>query len=180
MEVKMNHESITEIESLENQLPRWEKWLYLCYGASFTMFVNAIVRSFERSYLNRVFVVSAEELKLMGGSISVPDSVVQHVAASLNAPWWSLVCGGILMAMLFPGVVLSLHSGWRKVSIHKRLNLMLGFFISAWIMLLSLGVQDPHNVADGYNFLLLGSAIAIGVGFWRLRRKQTKAEVIFP
>lgn len=62
----MNHESITEIESLENQLPRWEKWLYLCYGASFTMFVNALVRSVERSYLKGVFVVSAEELKLMG------------------------------------------------------------------------------------------------------------------
>jgi hypothetical protein len=57
---------------------------------------------------------------------------------------------------------------------------MVGFFLSAWVVLLSFGIQDPLNVADGYNFLVLGSAIAIGVGFWRLRRKQTKAEVIFP
>ena len=176
----MDHESITEIESLENQIPRWEKWLYLCYGAAFTMFVNAIIRSVERAYLNRVFVVSAEELKLMGGSISIPDSVVQNIAGSLNAPWWSLVCLGILLAVLFPGLILSFHPGWRKVSIHKRLNLMVGFFLSAWVVLLSFGVQDPLNVANGYNILLLGSAIAIGGAYWRLRRKQTKAEVIFP
>ena len=58
--------------------------------------------------------------------------------------------------------------------------LIVGFFFSAWVVLLALGVQDPLNVPDSYNFLVLGSAIAIGAGYWWLRRKQTKAEVIFP
>ena len=67
----MNPETlIQKIEALEKQLPRWEKWLFVCYGAAFTMFINAMVRLVERSYLKQAFVFTAEELNQMG--ISVP------------------------------------------------------------------------------------------------------------
>ena len=81
---------------------------------------------------------------------------------------------------VFPGLVLSFHPEWRKVSIHKRVNLIVGYFLSTWVVLLSFGIQDPLNIPNAYNFLLLGSAVVIGFEFWWLRRKQTKAEVIFP
>lgn len=178
----MNPEQLTQkIEDLEKQLPRWEKWLFVCYGAAFTMFINAMVRSVERSYLMQAFVFTAEELNQMGtSSISVPESVSASIGYSLSALWWTLVCCIILLATLFPGVLLSVHSEWRKVSINKRLNLIFGFFLASWVVFLSLGAQDLNNAADGYNVLLVGSAIAIGVGYWRLRRKQAGAEEVFP
>jgi hypothetical protein len=148
-ELKMNPEQLTQkIEDLEKQLPHWEKWLFVCYGAAFTFLATVIVKAVEpveRAYL-------------------------------MNALVWIIV----QLATLFPGVLLSVHSEWRKVSINKRLNLIFGFFLTSWVVFLSLGAQDLNNVADGYNVLLVGSAIAIGVGYWRLRRKQAGAEEVFP
>lgn len=184
----MNPETlIQKIEALEKQLPRWEKWLFVCYGAAFTMFINAMVRLVERSYLKQAFVFTAEELNQMG--ISVPvytipapmiPSIFDAISKSLSAPWWTLVCCIILLTTLFPGVLLSVHSEWRKVSINKRLNLIFGFFLASWIVFLSAGAQDPTNAVGSYNFLLIGSAIAIVTGYWWLRRKRATPEEVFP
>jgi hypothetical protein len=178
----MNPEQIIQkIDNLEKQLPHWEKWLLVCYGASFTMFINAMIRLVERSYLNQAFVFTAEELTPMGASGGIiPESVSASIGFSLTAPGWTLVCWFFVLAMLYPGILLSIHSEWRKVRISKRLNLIFGFFLASWVVLLSLGAQDPNNVADGFNFLLIVSAIALGIGYWRSRRKQKSAEETFP
>jgi len=91
-----------------------------------------------------------------------------------------LACYVLLLVAFIPGAFLTLHYLWRKVSIHKRSKFIFGFFISAWIMLLSIGVQDPNNAPDGYNVLVVGLAIAIAGSYWWLHRKRDKAEEVFP
>jgi len=84
------------------------------------------------------------------------------------------------LVTLLPGILLALLPAWRKVPLSKRIKLIFGYFLAAWVVLLSIGVQEPNNVTNGYNFLLIASAIAIGVGYWWLRRKQKEPEEGFP
>jgi hypothetical protein len=178
----MNSEQIIQkVDNLEKQLLAWGKWLFVCYGAASMMFINALIRLVERSYLMQSFVFTPEELEKVGAQSGIiPDSVSQSINFSLMSPWWTLTCGFLLLAMMYPGIMLVIHSGWRTVSLTKRLNLIFGYFIASWIVLLSLGAQDPKNISGGYNLLLFGSAIAIGVGYWRLHKKQFRAEEVFP
>ena len=165
-----------KIERLEAQLPRWEKWLLICYGVAFTFLLTSIIRGVERVYLVKAFfsAVPAE-----GGSF-FNDPIAMNIQMALFAPWWILTFWIILWAMLFPGVLLSIHSTWRKVPLAKRFNLIFGYFISAWFVFLSIGAENPNGAPDGYSILLIGSAIAIGTGYWQLRRKKDKAEEVFP
>lgn len=170
-----------KLEALEAQLPRWEKWLYVCYGASTTMFINALARAAERSYLQDAFDFTAQKLEQTGTSNPfISDPVFNDISHALSAPWWLLACYGLLLAMLIPGAFLALHSPWRKVPIHKRSKLIYGFFISAWLVLLSMGAADPYNVFYDYNYMIIGSAIVIATSYWWLRRKKDRAEEVFP
>jgi hypothetical protein len=172
-----------KIERLEAQLPRWEKWLLICYGMAFTMFVNAVIRGVENAYLNEAFVFTDQEIKAMGPNFSfnnIPVSIYDAFSKSLNAPWWILFVWIFMLVMLLPGILLSIHSGWRKISLAKRFNLIFGYFISAWVVFLSIGAENPNGTPDGYIFLLVASAIAIGTGYWWLRRKKDRAEEVFP
>lgn len=168
------------IEALEKQLPRWEKWLFVCYGAAFTFLATAIVRAVERVYLSEAFFFAIPAGNEMGVSF-IDDPVAMNIQRALIDPWWTLVWVIIQLATLSPGILLAFHSAWRIVPLAKRFNLIFGYFLAAWVVLFSLGVQDPLNASGGYNFLLLGSAIAIGAGYWQLHRKQAGAEEeVFP
>ena len=180
----MENKLAEKIERLEAQLPRWEKWLFICYGMAIIMFVNAIIRGVENMYLNEAFVYTEQEIQAMGPGFTfdnIPPSIYDAVLKSLNAPWWMLLVWVLMLATLYPGVLLSAHSGWRKISLTKRFNLIFGYFISAWVVFLAIWAENLYNPPpDGYILLLFGSAAAIGVGYWQLRRKKDKAEEVFP
>lgn len=179
----MDNKLAEKIERLEAQLPRWEKWLFICYGMAITMFVNAIIRGVENMYLNEAFVYTDQEIKAMGPNFTfdnIPPSIYDAFLKSLSAPWWMLLVWVLMLVMLYPGVLLSAHSGWRKTSFTKRFNLIFGYFISAWVVFLSIGAENPDGIPDGYNILLFISAIAIGVGYWQSRLKKDQAEEVFP
>ena len=173
----MDSKLAEKIERFEAQLPRWEKWLLICYGVTFTFFITAIIRGVEHVYLVKAFSYA---MPAEGGSF-FNDPIAMNIQRALFAPWWILAFWIILLAMLFPGVLLSIHPTWRKVPLAKRFNLIFSYFISAWVVFLSIGAENPTNAApDGYIFLLVASAIAIGTGYWQLRRKRDKAEEVFP
>jgi len=172
----MENKLAEKIERLEAQLPRWEKWLLICYGVAFTFLITTIIRGVERVYLWKAFFST---LPAEGDSF-INDPIAMDIQMALFAPWWILAFWAILLAMLFPGVLLSIHFAWRKVSLAKRFNLIFGYFISAWVVFLSIGAENPNNTPDGYILLLVGSAIAIGTGYWWLRRKKDSAEEVFP
>lgn len=81
---------------------------------------------------------------------------------------------------LTPAAILSFHSTWRKVRLAKRHDLIFGYLLAGWVILLALGAQDPVNVSNGYTVLVIIFLPAIGLGYWWLRRKKDKAEEVFP
>ena len=175
-----------KIERLEAQLPRWEKWLFAAYGAAITMLANSICRVFESSYLFDAFFRSLHKVDFKspafpgGGTPTIfppiTDLVALNIQKALFAPYWHIL-GYILLLLIFvPGALLAVQPVWRKVSLHKRFNLIFGYIFSDWLILLSLGILDPSN----YIALAVISAPALGLGYWWLRRKKDKAEEVFP
>ncbi|MEP0806916.1 MAG: hypothetical protein HRF47_15660 [Chloroflexota bacterium] len=174
-----------KIERLEAQLPRWEKWLYACFGAAVTMLGNSIARAFERSYLTAAFFKSLKHIEPAAFTENAPtilltDPVSLNIQRALFAPYWLILSYFLLSAILIPAIWLAFHALWRQVPLAKRGDLIFGYFLAGWLTLLSLGVQDPFNADSGYNVLVISYLLALGLGYWWLRRKKDKAEEVFP
>lgn len=161
-----------KIERLEAQLPRWEKWLYACFGVAITMFIHAFIKAYENQLATDAFFALQKEA---GRDLSFPSQLWLSFSS-----WRPLLWLFIQFAILVPAAILAFHSTWRKIPLKKRLDLIFGYLLAGWIVLLSLGAQDPLNVGDAYNFFVLGYILAIGLGYWWLRRKKDKAEEVFP
>ena len=174
----MNPELAAKIERLERQLPRWEKGLFACYGAAFTLLANGFIKAIENTTLSSaIFFIE----KKVGGT-NFPAFYQYHYDLSLayRSPWWFLLWLVLEIATLTPAIILAVSPTWRKIPLNKRLDVMFGYFLAAWLVLLSLGARDPLNVGAGYNFLVIGCLLALGLGYWWSHRKQASAEEVFP
>ena len=166
-------------ERLEAQLPRWEKWLYACYSAAVIMLVHAFIKASE-NFLLADLLFSLEQKA--GVPTNIPNyfgyvNNVNNVILSPERNWlWVIV----ELVALAPAAILAFHSAWRKVPLVKRLDLIFGFLLAGWVNLLALGAQNPLNASDGYNVLVIGYLLALGLGYWWLRRKKDRAEEVFP
>ncbi|GAB4454769.1 MAG: hypothetical protein Kow0070_01800 [Anaerolineales bacterium] len=174
-----------KIERFEAQLPRWEKWLYVCFGAAVTMLGNSIARAFERSYLSDAFFQSLKNVNPAAftenaRSITLTDPISLAIQHALFVPYWQILSYFLLSVILIPVVWLAFHALWRQVPLAKRGDLIFGYLLAGWVTLLSLGVQDPLDMIAGYNTLVVVYLLALGFGYWWLRRKKDKAEEVFP
>ena len=96
-------------------------------------------------------------------------------------PGWYGVWFIVQLASLLPGFVLLWGKHWMQMPLRERLNTIFGYFVVAWITLLPVGIRMGSNTPDSFNFLFLGCAIAITIGYWRLRRMSIETQnEIFP
>lgn len=169
--------NLPSLEQLESHLLRWEKWLYLCLGAAVMMLIHGLIKGYENTQLTGLFFV----LEAQGVDVwqVVPQYYRQFSMVYISAGrmiLWLVV----ELAALVPAAILGLHSHWRQVALTRRLDLIGGFLLAGWINLLALGAADPLNVGDGYNALVVLYLLALGGGYWLLKRRQERLEDVFP
>lgn len=175
----MDNKLAEKIERLEAQLPRWEKWLYACFSAAVIMLVHAFIKASE-NFLLADLLFSIEQKTLVPTTIPNYFGYVNNVNNVILSPERNWLWVIVELAALAPAAILAFHSAWRKVPLVKRLDLIFGFLLASWVNLLALGAQNPLNVSDAHNFFVLGYLLALGLGYWWLRRKKEKAEEVFP
>ena len=142
------------------------------------MLVHAFIKAFENALLTHVLLLIEEK----AGANNLPDSPqyfsnLHYAQISFFRPFLWLT---VEFVTLVPAAILAFHPTWRKVPLIKRLDLIFGFLLAGWVTLLSLGAQDPLNAPGGYNALVVIYLLALGLGYWGLRRKKEKAEEVFP
>ncbi len=96
-------------------------------------------------------------------------------------PGWYAVWFVILLASLLPGFILLIGKHWMQIPLQSRLNTIFGYFAITWVTFFSIGVREGRNISTDFIYFLIGTAIAIAVGYWWLRRKCIKSQgEIFP
>ena len=85
------------------------------------------------------------------------------------------------LAAFLPGFVLLWGKHWMQVPLHQRLNTIFGYFAVAWFTLLPAVIRLGQYDTKSANFILLGIAITIAVGyFWLHSRSKDALGEIFP
>jgi hypothetical protein len=174
----MKNKTEATIDQLESKLSGWEKWLYAGFGAAFIMLLHSFVKAYENKWLTSAFFYIEEH----GGGPNLPG--YNEYLANIYYGMHSSLRGGLGAAVVYLFIllagILAFHKKWRKVQLSKRLDLIFGFLLAGWVTLLSFGVQDPLNAGGGYSVLVIVYMLALGLGYWWLRRKNDKAEEVFP
>ncbi len=165
-------------KSIEEQILKWEKGLYACYGAAFTLLINAIIKAVENTKLTEVFFF----IEGIAGATNSPifSQYYTDIGYIMISPWRLVLWAVLEITSLVLAIILIVHPVWRHAPSNKRLNLIYGYLLASWITLLTLGAQDPLNVGSGYNILVVGYLLAIGLGYWLSHRKKERVEEIFP
>lgn len=175
-----------KIERLEAQLPRWEKGLYAAYGASVTMLINSIFRGFERSHLAHAFFESLKNVEPAAftengtSPVRLTDPVTMGIQNALFIPYWHILAYFLLAVMVMAAAWLAFHPAWRQTPPNMRLNLIFGYMLAGWIVLLSLGLLAMTEAGNGYNLLVVVWLLALSLTYRQFRRKKDKAEEVFP
>lgn len=174
----MDSPTESKIELLERQFTFWEKGLYACYAIAFTMLTHAVIKAHENMVLTDMLF--SMERKLRTTAPLVSSQYNADIWYIMGSPWRSLLWIFVELAILIFATTLAFHPAWRKFPLAKRLDLIFGYFFSAWIVLLSLGVQQPSDVQNGINVLAIASLLVLGLAYWWFRGKQYRAEEVFP
>lgn len=169
----MEGKNQSTVEQIEQKLLSWEKWLFACFSVAVIMLTQGVLKAYENQLLINLLFSIQEEYPVF-------EQHYAEIAPGLISPARILFWLFLELLTLVPAAILSFHSAWRKVRLAKRHDLIFGYLLAGWVMLLVLGAQDPVNVSNGYNVLLVALLFAIGLGYWQLRRKKDKAEEVFP
>ena len=94
--------------------------------------------------------------------------------------YWYGVWFIVQLASFLPGFVLLWGKNWMQIPLRERLNTIFGYFGIAWFTLLPIGLRIGRYETRSFNFVLLGCATAIAIGYWSLRRKSIDSQEIFP
>ena len=86
----------------------------------------------------------------------------------------------VMLAAFLPGFVLLWGRHWMQIPLRERLNTIFGYFAIAWFTLLPIGLRVGRYESKSFNFVLLGCAIAIAIGYWSLRRRSMETQEMFP
>lgn len=162
----------------EQMLPLWERWLYAGFGGAFIMLLHAIIKAFENQRLTNAFFYLED--KLEAANMPGYNDYLGNLYFGMHSPLRSGFGTAVVILFIALAAHLAFNGKWRKVGLNQRLDLIFGFLLAGWIVLLSLGVEDPLNVGGGYSILVILYALGLGLGYWWLRRKKDKAEEVFP
>lgn len=174
----MNSPFESGIEMLERPFIRWEKGLYACYAIAFTMLAHAVVKARENTVLTDMLLFMERQARTTNPLVhSQYNGDIFYI---MGSSWRSVLWMVVELAILLLAVTLAFHPTWRKFPFAKRLDLVFGYFLAGWVVLLSLGAQNPDNFGNGMNFLTIGSLLVLGLAYWWFRRKKDRAEEVFP
>lgn len=166
------------IELLERKLIQWEKGLYASYAVAFTVLAHAVIKARENMVLTDVLFYMERTTR------STPPLITSQYNADIlyimGSAWRSTLWIIVEMVILILVTTLAVHPTWRTFPLAKRLDLIFGYLLAGWIVLLSLGAQMPLEVGNGLNVLLVGSLFILGLAYRWFRRKKDTAEEIFP
>lgn len=165
-------------KTVDERLAAWEKWLYACYGAAFMLLALAICKAGENTRLTGLLFTVEQ-----AADFPIFPQYYQDLSFIYISPWRLLLWLAVEITTLGAAAVLTLSSRWRRNPSARRRNLILGYLLAGWVTLLSLGAQDPINVAESspaYNILVVVYLLSLGLGYWWSRRKRERAEEIFP
>ncbi len=159
----------------EVQLMKWKKGLYASYGAALTLLIHAVIKAIENTKLED-FLFYIEEV--------TNTPLYSHYYADIgfisHSGWRFLLWFFIETSTIGAAAILAFHPAQRHIASIKRLNIIFGYLLAGWITYLSIGAQSPNDVSIGYYASVIAFLIAIGWGYWRMRRKKERAEEIFP
>ncbi len=166
------------IDQLESKLSGWEKWLYAGTGAAIILLVQAFIKAYENQMLVNVFF--SIDMKAGAENLNIFQQYSTGIFQGLISPWRILLWLSLEFAVLIPAAILAFHPTWRKIPLGRRLDLIFGYLLAGWVTLLSPGAQDPNNAGGGYIVLVIVYLLALGLGYWWLRRKKDTSEEVFP
>ena len=141
-----------ENEQIEKQFQLWDRFMYVALGSSITLVIVSLVN-------------------LLNGS---------------RWPGFDNSMGGVWQWIQLlatpPGFYLLWGKRWKTLPLLSRLNTVFGYFIASWFSFLALGlIVTAENAPTELNFLIVGSAILIALGYvWLLRRTSNPRDEMFP
>jgi len=140
-----------DTNQLEKQFQLWNRFMYLILGSSITL------------------------VPIGFGNILNGDRW-QGFDNYMGGIWpW------IQILAIVPGFFLLLGKRWKVLPFAHKLNTIFGYFIASWLSFLSLGFVTANNAPNELNFLIIGSALLIALGyFWALKRTSSPRGEMFP
>ena len=136
---------------LEKQFQSWNRFMYLVLGSSITLV-----------FISFGFILNRERWQGFENYVGGIWTWIQVLATA-------------------PGLMLLLLKPWRSAPLVNRLNTIFGYFVASWLSFLSLGLITANNAPTELNFLIIGSAILIVLGYiWALKRTSTPRDEMFP
>jgi len=179
----MENKLAEKIERFEAQLPRWEKWLYACYSAAFILLAHGFVKAYENQTLINALSIVETKAGITRPSFFTPTPefyYFSYINDAMISNWRIALWFVVQFFILACAAILVFHPAWRKIALAKRLDLIFGYLLAGWVTLLSLGAQNSLNAPNGYNTLVVVYLLALGLGYWQLRKRQARTEEVFP
>ncbi|MBI5932967.1 MAG: hypothetical protein HY867_04610 [Chloroflexi bacterium] len=178
----MESKTSLTMDHLEQKLSGWEKWLYASFSVAIIMLAHAFIKDHENIMLTNAlfFMEDKAELVRSAANADILSQYYSDLAVAYLSPARLILWLAIQSAIFACAAVLAFFRPWRKVNLSKRMDLIFGFLLAAWINLLALGAQDPLNIPGEYNVLVVIYLLALGLGYWWQGRKKDKAEEVFP
>jgi len=179
----MENKLAEKIERFEAQLPRWEKWLYACYSAAFILLAHGFVKAYENQTLINALSIVETKAGITRPSFFTPTPefyYFSYINDAMISNWRIALWFVVQFFILACAAILAFHPAWRKIALAKRLDLIFGYLLAGWVTLLSLGAQNSLNAPNGYNTLVVVYLLALGLGYWQLRKRQARTEEVFP
>ena len=173
-----NNKVETTIDSLEQKMSQWERWLYAGFGGTLIMLLHALIKAYENRRLTNAFFYLKDKLE----TANMPgyNEYLGNLYYGMYSPLRSFFGTAVVILFIALAGILAFSRKWRRIQLAKRLDLIFGLLLVGWITLLSLGLQDPLNAGGGYVVLVILYALAMGLGYWWLRRRKDKVEEVFP
>ena len=140
-----------DTNQLEKQFQLWNRFMYLVLGSSITLV-----------FISFGFTLNRDQWQGFANYIG---------------GIWTLV----EILTIAPGFILLLLKRWRSLPLANRLNTIFGYFVASWLSFLTLGLITANDAPTELNFLIIGSALLIILGyFWALKRTSTPRDEMFP
>lgn len=116
-----------------------------------------------------------------GGGVSLVATAFDIRALDVGFNfWYGLWVVFLLLAMLL-GVTMLVNFIWPGISLHERLNTAYGYFLNAWVILVSAGIRIGGLGGGELIMVAFVLAIFLGLSYWLLRRlARQQAEEMFP
>ncbi len=145
------------MNELESQLLKWQKLLLVYAGAAGILLAATLAE----------LPLYLESFRRMGRVMTVN-------------PWFG-ICFVLLLACLWPGILLLAGHTWRTLPLARRLPTAMGFLGCAWAALAAFDLRFlPLEPPLYMHLLIIGLGAILAASYLVFSRRQGKREELFP